>query len=176
MLKKTLFLILLFCNTSYAEIYKWVDEAGNTHFGDTTRPGAESITLPPIQSYSPPAAEVATNPETTPQESQPDSKKYQLRMLTPVAEETLRNDQGEITLRLETVPELQPGYILRITCDGKTVVEDTALELRIKGIERGEHTLQAELLDPQGQVLATTEKITIYMQRPRVLNPRPKPI
>ena len=51
-LKKTLILCFILPLASYADIYKWVDKDGNTHFSDKGQLGAEKLVLPPIQLYS----------------------------------------------------------------------------------------------------------------------------
>jgi len=46
---------ILFAMPVAAEVYKWVDEDGVTHFGERPRQGAEQIDVGPTNSSAPPA-------------------------------------------------------------------------------------------------------------------------
>lgn len=65
---------------------------------------------------------------------------------------------------------------LRVLIDGNPYVADQrALEFTLKGIERGEHHLQVQLLDDAGRVLATSLTSTFQVWQASSLFPGRKP-
>ncbi|MDF2866847.1 MAG: hypothetical protein K0S11_317 [Gammaproteobacteria bacterium] len=173
-LKKTLILCFILPLASYADIYKWVDKDGNTHFSDKGQLGAEKLVLPPIQLYS--ALKDEENTKT--QAGKPSQKvtDYQLKIISPTDQATFRNEQGELEITVSISSDLDSEQKIRLLLDNKPMVEVNALTMQVIGIARGEHKLQAQLIDLNGQVLASSDLITIYMQRPKVPNPKIIPV
>lgn len=166
---------------SRAEIYKWVDKEGITHFSDREQLGAEKVSLPPVQTYSAPKKETVVKTEVSNtvanKDEQPSvSVNYQLSITAPYDKDTFRSELGEVTVEVDLSPELQDGHKIRILVDNMAKAEEASLKFILQGIERGEHTLQAQLISSSGQTVASSGKITFYMQRPRVIKPRAKPV
>ena len=55
-------LALLTADVARAEVYKWVDKDGVTHYSDRPAPGATEVTLPAAQTYQAPAGRAASAP------------------------------------------------------------------------------------------------------------------
>ncbi|KTD21269.1 DUF4124 domain-containing protein [Legionella londiniensis] len=160
--------LMIFLPILHAEIYKWTDSEGNVHFSDKPHPGAEKIDLPPVQTFSPPPtpppAETMVNPEVA--AKTPD---YEIAISQPENDATIRNNQGSVSVALEIQPRLNPGDKVQIVFDGTPIGEpQTATVFQLSDINRGAHTLAAQIVGSDGKVISTSETITIYMHRPRV--------
>lgn len=156
-----------------AEIYKWQDESGRWHYTDTPRPGATPVDLPPVQAYEPPSM---PPPKRERQEKQPETTAAlsyaRVDILSPAAEATVRDANGDIGVVVALEPSLRPGHTIRLLLDGKPVAgpaNSTAFTLN--HIDRGEHTISAEVLNANGDVITRSKPQTFYLHRPSILNP-----
>ncbi len=70
---------------------------------------------------------------------------------------------------MDTKPKLRPGDLLQLMFDNKPLGPPRKTTVfALKDINRGSHTLAAKIVDSKGNVLATSDTITIFMQQPRV--------
>ena len=165
------FALLLMCVIlpANATIYKWADSAGNIHFSDTPHEGAEAVDLPPPQTYSPPQA----GDKPAPNEILPppdDVQTYNtVQIIQPQDQETIRNNQGYIPVMIRIEPELKPGDQIQLVLDGKPIGKPQhELVFSLNSIDRGSHTVAAQVLNDKGEVLITSEAITVFLFRPSV--------
>lgn len=174
----SLSLMVVIC-ASYAQIYKWTDSQGNVHFSDTPHEGAEIVTVPDTQSFSSPTS---TDSQTPPksgsngseQSEQDDTVKLKhtyttIAIAQPSAGATIRNNEGFVVVTAQVEPDLLPGDKLQLLYDGTALGEPQANPVfEIKGMYRGKHSLSVQVIDAEGNVMNTSEPITIYVFRPRV--------
>ncbi|HEX5513114.1 MAG TPA: DUF4124 domain-containing protein, partial [Gammaproteobacteria bacterium] len=116
--------VLLLPLQVFAEVYKWRDDAGRWHYTDQPRPGAARVDLPPVQVYqSPPIA--PPQPATSqPQPAQEPVRNYaRAEIVSPAAEETIRNAPGEVGVIVALEPSLRPEHTVRLLVDGKAAAE-----------------------------------------------------
>ena len=168
-------LLMIMC-TSYAEVYTWTDSQGVVHFSDNPHQGAEKLKIPDNQSFSAPSPSPAPKQDVDPADednnsnSENSDKPYtKIAIREPISQATIRNNQGYILVSIELEPKLVEGDNLQMIFDGAPLAEpqpNTIFELN--GIYRGSHTLAVQVVNAAGEVLLTSEPITIYMQRPRV--------
>lgn len=148
-----------------ADIYKWTDSDGNVHFSDKQHQDAEIIKLPPIQVYSP-----------QPQNEQPAQNSNQnpvraieyssIQFNQPVDQATIWSNQGNFPINLDIEPELAPNDTLQLLLDGEPIGKpQNSTSFQLTGVNRGSHTLQAQILNAQGEVLKSSETITIFLHR-----------
>ena len=173
-LRRLVLLTTLFVSgLAAAQVYKWVDEDGVVHFSDQPRPGAEEVELP--RSPTPPSdqpvrpAAAATAASAAPVAQQDQDPGYQsLQVVSPGPEETLWNIGGTLDVRLALQPALQPGHQLRLYFDGAVrTVPDTTIQL--DEVYRGEHTIQAEVVDAAGELQIRSEGHRFYVQQTSVI-------
>ena len=162
----------LLLNTSFAAIYQSVDAAGNVTYSDAPHnKKTTEVTLPPSNAYRAPTpvsatlpAETATAPATD-NASPAEHKEYsRLEITRPDNEQTIQN-QPTISVTVAVEPELQKGDTLRLLVDGTPVATQTDTSFSIAILDRGTHTLQAELVDAQGNNILQSKSIIIYVQR-----------
>ncbi|KTD52374.1 hypothetical protein Lrub_0006 [Legionella rubrilucens] len=161
----------------HAEIYKWTDSEGNVHFSDQPHQGSEQINLPASQTFTPPAQNNSAPPPAKTQGSDAERGYKVLRIAQPIDEATIRNSQGYVPVIVEISPELKSGDKLQILYDGEPLGEPQATTVfALNDVKRGSHTIAVQAVDEEGNVLSTSEMITIFMHRPRVgMVPQTKP-
>lgn len=155
-------------HAGFAQIYKWTDSQGVVHFSDKPSPGAEKINLSQPSTYPPrPSASSASKDEKTVESKQQEYSS--LKILQPKQQATIRNNRGHVMVISQLEPELKSGDKLQIVFDGTPLSEPKPTTVfTLNDIPRGSHTLAVQVVDSQGNVLTTSEPITIYMQQPRV--------
>lgn len=167
---------LLASGLAAAQVYKWVDEDGVVHFSDQPRAGAEEVEL--LRSPSPPGVQpgrpgAQSTPSTVATAAAPAADEtvtdYQsLRVVSPAPEVTLWNIGGTLDVSLELQPALQPGHEVRLYFDGAArTVPGTSFQL--EEVYRGEHTIQAEIVDERGELQIRSEGHRFYVQQTSVV-------
>jgi hypothetical protein len=137
--------------------YRWVDAQGVVHYSDTPQPGAQVIQLQSAQTYhaspappTPPAAKTAT---TTTDPNSP----YQSCGIVPVA--------------VQLTPGLRPGDELAVTVDGAELQPVAPGRYQVQAPERGAHTVNLDVHDPDGKQVCRASPVTFYVQQPSLLSP-----
>ncbi|MGF1759043.1 DUF4124 domain-containing protein [Photobacterium sagamiensis] len=155
-------------------IYSWVDSDGVVHFSDQptaqatvyqfdSLPGAASVASPTASELTP--SEPTKTPDATPPPS--------IRLLSPVHEQTLRDNEGIIAISAIANREMDQGHNVQLLLDGKAYGRpQSSLSWRLINIDRGSHQLQIQLLK-YGKVIALSESITVYLHRASVIQRKP---
>ena len=151
-----------------AQIYKWTDSSGDTHFSDKPHPGAEEIELPKVQTYSTPKVPSEGN-QTDPLADTEINNYSKISIAQPEDQTTIRNTQGYVSIIVELKPKLKAGDRVQVIIDGSAVGEPQASTVfALQDLLRGSHTIAAQVIDSNGKVIATSDSITIFMMPPRV--------
>lgn len=170
MTKSLLFasLFLVIC-ASHAQIYKWTDAQGNFHLSYTPQANAEKLDLPEVQTYSLPPLRLEDISQRKNSNEKTEHVYTEVLIIKPLNEATIRNNDGSIEVKAHIKPNLLPGDTVQLVFDGATLGEPvSSLQFQLKGIYRGSHTLAIQILDANGDVLNTSDAITVFMFRPRV--------
>ena len=150
----------------WADIYKWTDSDGTIHYSDSPNDRAKSVTLPPAQTFT-----TSEQKTLTPQKNEKSVEKVskKITILQPKPEETIRNNQGFIPIVAEVTPEFGKADLLQVLLDGKPMSEPKHTVLfALNEVDRGTHVIEIQLVDKNKEVIATSERVTIYLHRPRV--------
>lgn len=150
-------------------IYTWEDEQGGGHFSDQPHPGASTLELntQPATELPADAMTPSPGPDTT------DSAKAKtaplppatIRLLSPHHQQTIRDNEGIIPVSVVTNRQLNQGHTVQLLLDGARYGRpQTQQEWRLVNIDRGSHTLQAQVLK-YGKVIALSDIITVYLHR-----------
>lgn len=161
-------LMMVMC-ASYADIYKWIDRQGNVHFSDTPHPGAKRLDIPEAQGFSSPVPK-SSLPESTSSHPETSGHTYtKIAITQPENEATIRNNQGFIAVTTQVEPDLFPGDKLQLIFDGSPLGEpQTNVLFQLNGIYRGSHTIAIQIVDESGNVIESSDPITVFVFRPRV--------
>lgn len=179
MIFRVALLILLSASPQgYGAVYHWIDTDGAAVFSDHPPP------RPDIQRQR----IVVPAPRTTPAIGQPDSDDRaaspsaasapyeQFEIQGPADGSLIRNNSGDVPVRLQVTPPLQPGHHIALYLNGDRVAIDAATRFIVHNVDRGKHILEATILaGPDGQTLARTAPRTFTIQRFSMLHKRASP-
>jgi hypothetical protein len=92
---------------------------------------------------------------------------------TPEAESTVHDNNGNVSVQVDIVPPLRvgSGHHLTLLLDGNVVADGLHRHFRLTAIDRGAHTLQAQVLASDGTVIASSPAVQFYMWRASRLFP-----
>ncbi|QLE87321.1 MULTISPECIES: DUF4124 domain-containing protein [Shewanella] len=168
--------LLLLTTLAQATVYKWVDKDGKVHYSDEPVENATAVEFKSNTQNNvalPAKPVIEGNPEPEPQ-AQPS---YRINISSPSEEETIRDNNGEITIMATISPKLAPGHVLVLMMDGKVKgAPQNSPIFALSGIDRGEHTFEIKAVAQSGKQLASSEKRTIYLHRATIkATPRATP-
>ncbi|MDR9438006.1 MAG: DUF4124 domain-containing protein [Halomonas sp.] len=188
-MNKALVMLVLGLTVSLAAqaqtIYRTTDAQGNVMFTDNPERGGEEVDLKPL-TVVPGRGEVreagapavvdgnGRGNAASAGPGQPFMPYDSFGILSPGQEETLPTGAaGNVQVTLGIQPDLREDHRVRLLVDGQ--VSQTAMHtdtFMLNNLDRGEHVLQAELLDASGAVRHRTSPVTLYVQRASVNLPR----
>ncbi|EGV18037.1 DUF4124 domain-containing protein [Thiocapsa marina] len=154
--------VLIGSQAASAEIFRWVDADGRTHFSDRRPPDAAvQRVLPDTGQAAPPEPGAVSAGDT------PFPGPYTaFEILAPTSGDVLiqSTDSLEIDLRLE--PDLFEGHQLEILLDDRPVpVESAATRFQIQGVGFEAHRIQARVQDALGTVVAATPSLELELRQ-----------
>jgi len=178
-----LMLLLATAGPLLAQVYKTVDEDGNVVYTDQApKDGSAPIELRPLSiietpEYVRPAEKAPENDEAG------GGKEMSLRYLrqnyadfaiiAPQAEETVWQPDNIVTVAWNTRYQLQAGMQVTLYVDGVPQTTSSEQVIALAALDRGEHTVTAELRDSQNRRIVTAQPVTFFVRRPG-LNNRPR--
>lgn len=148
-----------------AQIYRYTDANGNVVLTDKPPQDAQAEQ---VDVRTPNAVKV--EPSTLPPELEPFSKENMpayrvLKIASPVANASVRSNNGDFKVTVRLDPVLRPGHSLQVLLDGSPVGVAGNSPLQLRNIERGTHQLAVMVLDAQQNEVQRSEALTITVQR-----------
>ena len=173
------------CCSAQAQIYKVVDEHGNVTYTDQAPadgtapmelpdlPVVQTAPIEPLPDPVPANGEDATaEQEPTPRELR---RMYQdFRITRPAPEETFWGTENTVVVSWTSSNAIRPEMSVRLLVDGQPE-RDTQQGMVALTLDRGEHTVQAELRDGRGRRVVMTEPVTFYVKQHSRLFNQPGP-
>ncbi len=155
-----------------AGVYRWVDPTGQVHYSDQPGQGAEEVKLREPTVYTP---QPIHNPGSTPASKPVDTPTYKsMAIAMPENDEAIRSNEGLVDVSLLLEPALAKGHRIRIYLDGQPASgELTTTQITLQNVDRGTHTLQASVVDAQGNEVIRSPSVTFHLLR--VTAPRKAP-
>ena len=188
MTHKTFLLILIafslaiMASPLMAEVYKTVDADGNVTYTDKPPPdGSKPIKLAPISVIEAPTYEKAPDPANAGGEGEEiplrDLRKIyrDFAIISPQSEESVWRPDGPVAVAWSVGNPLQQGMQVSIYLDGAKQATTTEQIIPLAGLERGEHTLTAELRDAKNRMIASAVPVTFFIQQPNIYTNRARP-
>ncbi len=169
----TLALIVLVCSAVHAEIYKIVDENGRITFTDKPRPNqnAKTVELLPLNTQPTHHA-----PTSTPNKKAAKSKapSASIAITAPTDGTTIPTGQRTIPVNAAVKPYLTAGQRIQLYLDGTPKGSPQAGgHYTLTEVYRGQHTIQAAIVDKHGKAVSHSKAITIYVKRQTAPKPNP---
>lgn len=164
------------------KVYRSVDETGVVEFSDRSQKDSQEMERKEVPTYkfikTKPAISSTTSRTTKQQPA------TQIEITNPIADETILNNQGEVTVKLslanskeasqstvkdkisaEQEPELAQDHKIIIYLDGIKVLEAVETSVILNNVDRGTHELKASVIDADGNVIADSAVVTFHMRR-----------
>ncbi|MAF82560.1 MAG: DUF4124 domain-containing protein [Gammaproteobacteria bacterium] len=173
-------IILVVCAVpAVAEVYRWVDENGETHYSDHPHENAETVTLPKAQTFSTPAPTLQPEQrgEEAAQDAQADKADITIYesvdITSPMQNEVLWSTGGVLKVSVSVKPRLRREHILMIYLDDLMVESMTGnkRDTELTQVFRGEHTLHAIVQDDVGKVVGRGNSVTFTVKQTSIQNP-----
>lgn len=166
LLKMTLLAVTLITFNAFAQMYKGVDGEGNIVYSDKPFADSKQFTPPAITVVDP--LEVPAKEEEVVKEEEPSTEtSYKsFSISAPKNDETIRNVPNlTVSLKLTPALSVKEGHNIWLFMDGKPLIKNNkGLLLQIGRVDRGEHTLQADVRNKKGQVIKQTQSITVHVK------------
>lgn len=172
----TAILLLAAALPALGGIYSYIDADGNRVFTD--RPSGQVVEEVQLN----PSNSMAAQPTPAPRAVQPPKQQaaavhYQLQILSPAADEAIRNNAGAVSVTVQAEPALQAGHAYQVLLDGQPFGapgEESTFEL--SNVDRGTHQLAVAVVDEAERVLQRTENQPFHLIRTslaqrRMVNP-----
>jgi len=169
------FLLAITVTPLMAQVYKVVDKDGNVTFTDQPpADGSKPIKLAPISVIETPVYEKAPAAEEG-AEKEPSladmRRAYRdFAIISPQQEESVWKPDGPVAVAWNVSTALQPGMQVTLYLDGKVQGRTVQPMIPLNGLDRGEHTVKAEIRDSKNRIIATASAITFFVRQPNLYN------
>ena len=89
---------------------------------------------------------------------------FGIAITNPKNEETIHDNTGKVVVSIAIEGGLPEQSAIRVLLDGQPYgAARTGASFTLEGVERGEHTLQAQVVDAAGKTILSSDTVTFYM-------------
>jgi len=159
--------LLIFTLSASAEIYRWVDEKGKVHFSDKPVNDAAKAYVPePLLVVPAGPAAGGLKPLNRPA-NQP-VKYERLSITAPANDHAFTPDKTAsiaVTLQLEPGLQRAKGHQLVLYLNGKLYTQGSQSSFTLNGLNRGTHSVHAEVIDQKGKKLKSSDSVSFHVQK-----------
>jgi hypothetical protein len=150
-------------------VWKWKDERGVTHYSDQPGPNAVRVDLS-SQTYSSDDARTDIQTDSRPRQRAAAVEYTVLQITQPTADQTIFAAEGPVTAQVQLEPGLQSGHRLQVLLDGQNISgeDSSSLSYILPQLDRGTHSLQAKVVDGNGETVVSSTPILFHMRQPTV--------
>lgn len=154
------------------EVYRWVQPDGTVVYSDEPTPGAERIEVEGVPSYTPPPLPAAA-PAKGEEGAQGSAQYTNIVIERPTAEETVRDNEGNVVVDVAMTPSLDSrlGHRLVPLVDGTAQGSFDAQQFALSGLDRGSHELRVKVVDADGHDLGSSAPVTFFVKQTSRLEP-----
>ena len=163
-------LLLLCISVSAQVIYKTVKADGSVVYSDVRSDGAVPVNLSSMNTVVVPALNNASNQPKSRNNSVQKSRpaiQYVVSIRSPMAEQTLRDNSGAVTITADVLPKKSGKF--ELVLDNQIVKTQSNSQFQLEYVNRGAHTIQVNFLDNSGKILASSKPQTFYLQKASAL-------
>lgn len=157
---------------SSADVWKWVDAKGVTHYSDQPVPGATKIeiragNISQSRSTQPLSNEAASG-------SQSEQGTYRnFRIVRPTSDQSIINTGGQVDVEIGIAPPVQAAHRLSLYLDGQLVTgfPRNTLIYALTAVPRGTHNLRAVVADASGNTIQESPSVTFTVRQESIAQP-----
>ncbi|AIS18570.1 DUF4124 domain-containing protein [Pseudomonas rhizosphaerae] len=160
--------------SAQAAVYTYVDANGNRVFTDQPGQGAKRVPMPERSSSAAPATVAPPRTSKVPVPNKAPAMRYQmLRILGPLPDTAVREEDGSLIVTLTSEPALQPNHRYRLLLDGEVAqAPGRSPVFALSNVDRGTHSLAAEIIDQDDHVIERTPAQPVHLQRISLIQKR----
>jgi hypothetical protein len=160
--------------SAQAAVYTYVDANGNRVFTDQPGKGAKRVPMPERSSSAAPATVAPPRTSKVPVPNKAPAMRYQmLRILGPLPDTAVREEDGSLIVTLTSEPALQPNHRYRLLLDGEVAqAPGRSPVFALSNVDRGTHSLAAEIIDQDDHVIERTPAQPVHLQRISLIQKR----
>tara|TARA_Y100000588_G_scaffold292235_1_gene311533 strand:+ start:382 stop:879 length:498 start_codon:yes stop_codon:yes gene_type:complete len=159
------FLCFLICTLSAslvsAAVYKVINQDGTVSYSDKHQVGAEQIDVGTVQTYE----ALQLSPLETKKQTSEFPGYETFHILSPLPNQTLRDNGGLVSISLSLSPALFRDHILIVRMDGAELGSGRAMNFTLSNVDRGSHVLQGLITDKEGNLVSQTAAVTFHLHR-----------
>jgi len=162
----TLFAALINAGT----VYKKVSKDGSVQYSDKPFPGAVELKLKDIDAQNTLPRFIASTSSITKSNKATGNKKAEITIISPIHGDTIRNNQGDLTVLVQKKGAKNKSYKTRVLINDSTVTKPTqSTVIEVKNLDRGEQKIKVQLISSSGKILATSKETVVYLHRVSVI-------
>jgi hypothetical protein len=154
------------------QIYRTVDEQGNVVFTDTPPPeGAEreEVQLQRLNTAPPPPPRPDLAPQEQEAPEEPPAVEYGVSITVPANETTIPMGPGNFSVSAVVRPSLGAAEQLQLYVDAVPWGEPQSVpSWELTNVFRGAHDITVAVIDSEGEHLAVSDPVRVYVLRPSV--------
>lgn len=158
---------------SSADVWKWVDAKGVTHYSDQPVPGAIKIEIRTgnvveSRSAAPPTDDSASD------DSRAAAGRYRnLQIVQPQSNQVFVNTGGQVTVEIRMEPQIQPLHTVGLLLDGRLVTgfSPNTLVYPLTGVPRGTHNVTAVIKDQSGNPIHESVPVEFTVRQESIAQP-----
>ncbi|HKQ13218.1 MAG TPA: DUF4124 domain-containing protein [Steroidobacteraceae bacterium] len=160
---------------SAADVWKWVDEKGITHYSDQPVAGATKIEVRTGNVVGTASGTYTGNPSSSStdsaQRAAPSYRNFEI--WRPEQNQAFINTGGAVNVEIRIEPAVRPQDRLDLYLDGKVVTgfSRNTLSYSLTELPRGTHTVNAVVTDQSGQSVAQSAPVTFTVRQESIAQP-----
>jgi hypothetical protein len=157
-----LILALIASLDAWSGVYRWIDPDGQIHYSDRPVSGADRVGIE-FHRGTPVPQEAAQSGDP---DADPGSYSS-FQIVNPEPNQTLRTADGKVELGILIDPPLTAEHRVRILLDGQSVPGETRnTQILLNEVPFGSHRVQAQILDDEGSVAASSPLVDFHLRKP----------
>lgn len=164
-------LLILSLSAQAQDVYKQIDDDGHVVY--SSEPASKDQQPAQLKEISVvPTREVKARPDIAEPETTEEAGKvpdYELKLMKPEQDESIWASANMVEVELNVSPDLSDGHFFQIYLDQVLAFEGPATQHTFKDVYRGAHTLQAQIVDAQKNVIKQSPVVTFYIQQKALL-------
>jgi len=187
--------LLLVSTSLSAGIFSWTDASGNIVYGDSPpdKTVAKAVAPPKLTilenfanryedpkkpsseiNFSLPGKQTSKSLDTA-NRKKIDNPYKAVSIIAPKANQSIRANDGDVSIAASTSPKLRPDDKLVIYLNGQVVASGKSRVANLSNLDRGEYQLLLEVQNAEGLSLIKSSEINFNVLRNSVLTNKTKP-
>lgn len=169
----TLITVILIANSVNAhQLYRHVGPNGEVYFTDQPSSDSMPVEISPINVTPAVPSSRVTSHETEKSEATLTSYTT-FNILSPTEDQGVRANDGNVIINISLQPALKHGHSIKLKIDGedgKYVQSGESLTVNLFNVSRGQHVVQAFVLDGDGNMLMHAGPVNFHVLRVAIGN------